>query len=89
MTLKAQLRRAVELGLAGDWEGAHEIVQEHEGEPVADWLHAVAHRMEGDLANARYWYDRCRRPLREGVSTEVELREIQVVLDDQACAVVR
>jgi hypothetical protein len=32
--------------------------------------------MEGDLANAGYWYRRCRRDLREDVSTEDELREI-------------
>jgi hypothetical protein len=40
----------------------------------------VVHRMEGDLDNARYWYRRCGRTLREGVSTEDELREIRAAL---------
>jgi hypothetical protein len=76
----AELRRAVAQALAGDWQAAHVVAQEHEGDAVADWIHAVVHRMEGDLGNARYWYGRCRRVLRPGVSTADELREIEAVL---------
>jgi hypothetical protein len=36
--------------------------------------------MEGDLANAGYWYRRVRRPMREDVGTAQELREIEVLL---------
>jgi hypothetical protein len=36
--------------------------------------------MEGDLGNARYWYDRCGRAPRDEVSTQDELREIQKAL---------
>jgi hypothetical protein len=79
--LQANLLQAVELALAGDWEGAHRIAQEHEGDPTANWLHAVVHRIEGDLGNARYWYGRCGRRLREEVSTDEELRAIREALD--------
>jgi hypothetical protein len=75
-----RLREAVSLALAGDWQAAHEIVDEHEEEENARWIHAVVHRMEGDLDNARYWYGRCGRKLREGVPVEDELREIQAAL---------
>jgi len=75
-----ELRQALAHALAGDWKRAHEIVQEHEGDPIADWIHAVAHRMEGDLGNARYWYRRIRRELREDLSFEAELHEIQAAL---------
>jgi hypothetical protein len=78
--LLPKLREAVERALAGDWQAAHQIVQEHEDDADASWIHAVVHRMEGDLDNARYWYGRCRRELREGVSTEAELREIRAAL---------
>jgi hypothetical protein len=71
---------AVELALGGDWQAAHLIVQDHEADPTAAWIHAVVHRMEGDVANARYWYRRSGRELREGVSTNAELREIQAAL---------
>jgi hypothetical protein len=76
----AELRRAVALALAGDWQAAHLIAQKYEDDDVASWIHAVVHRMEGDLANAGYWYRRVGRPLREDVSTADELREIQAAL---------
>ena len=78
--LTQKLLAAVEVALGGDWEGAHLVAQDHEDDPVANWLHAVVHRMEGDEGNARYWYGRCGRELRAGVSTAAELREIQAAL---------
>jgi hypothetical protein len=78
--LLPRLREAVARALTGDWQAAHAIVQEHEEDADAAWIHAVVHRMEGDLGNARYWYRRCRRELREDVSTEAELREIEASL---------
>jgi hypothetical protein len=82
----AKLVAAVDLALDGDWQGAHLVAQEHEGDELADWIHAVAHRMEGDLGNARYWYGRCRRRLRDGVSVNVELAEIRVALEGRSGA---
>jgi hypothetical protein len=79
-TLTARLQRAVALALDGDWQAAHLIAQEHEDDTRANWLHAVVHRMEGDLANARYWYRRVGRELREDVSADQELREIRAAL---------
>ena len=75
-----ELRRAVALALGGDWPAAHLIAQKYDDD-VASWIHAVVHRMEGDLANAGYWYRRIGRKLREDVSTADELREIQRVLN--------
>jgi len=78
--LTATLLEAVDLALGGDWQGAHLIVQDQEGHEIANWIHAVVHRMEGDLGNARYWYGRCGLKLREKVTTEAELREIRALL---------
>jgi hypothetical protein len=78
--LKDRLLEAVSQALAGDWQAAHVIVQDYEADAVAGWIHAVVHRMEGDLGNARYWYRRCGRALREDVPTDAELREIRVEL---------
>lgn len=77
---KSALLDAVAKALAGDWRAAHVVAQDHEGERLADWIHAVVHRMEGDLGNARYWYARCDRTLRPDVTTETELREIEAAL---------
>lgn len=80
----AKLKAAVELALKGNWQGAHLVAQDQEGEELADWIHAVAHRMEGDLGNARYWYGRCRRRLREDVPVDAELGEIRTALEGLA-----
>jgi hypothetical protein len=79
--LRAALRGAVRKALSGDWAAAHVIVQEHEESDLANWIHAVCHRMEGDVSNARYWYRRIRREYREDVPTADELREIQAALE--------
>ena len=44
----------------GDWERAHGIVMDAGGKEAA-WVHAYLHRVEGDLANARYWYGQAGR----------------------------
>ncbi len=44
-----------------DWETAHRMVQNLEGEAAA-WLHGIVHMIEGDESNARYWYRRAGRP---------------------------
>lgn len=41
----------------GDWNRAHERAQAGEGADCA-LVHAYLHRVEGDLANAAYWYRR-------------------------------
>jgi hypothetical protein len=46
----------------GDWDRAHGCAQRREGDPACDWVHAYLHRVEGDLANAGYWYRRARQP---------------------------
>jgi hypothetical protein len=57
--------RALWHGLRGDWEAAHEIVQAEDDNDSA-WIHAWLHRVEGDLANARYWYNRAGRAAADG-----------------------
>ena len=41
----------------GDWERAHALVDDLDGGEAA-WVHAHLHRVEGDQANANYWYRR-------------------------------
>jgi hypothetical protein len=44
----------------GDWDKAHRIVMSDNSREAA-WVHAYLHRVEGDDANARYWYRQARR----------------------------
>lgn len=51
------LLQAIDLALSGQWNAAHQIVQQYE-DPTAAWIHAVLHKIEGDQDNSRYWYRR-------------------------------
>ena len=77
---KADLLRAVELALAGEWDAAHNLVQQYEEDASAAWIHAVLHKLEGDLGNARYWYRRADRMDRVTEEPRAELADIQAKL---------
>jgi len=53
---KTELLQAVEFALASKWDAAHGIVQQYDRDATAAWIHAVIHKIEGDLGNSRYWY---------------------------------
>ncbi|TDL81549.1 hypothetical protein E2L08_05370 [Palleronia sediminis] len=57
---------------AGDWDAAHDLAQ-GDPSPEAAWLHAHLHRIEGDTANAAYWYRRAgRAPFPGNIAAERE-----------------
>jgi hypothetical protein len=75
-TFKASVAKSAPPGVApalqslwwaakGDWDKAHKIVMEEEGADAA-WVHAYLHRVEGDLANAGYWYRTAGKPVAKG-----------------------
>ena len=70
--------RALWHGLRGDWDAAHELAQAQDDAQGA-WVHAWLHRIEGDLANADYWYHRAHRPSRRD-DTRAEGLEIATAL---------
>lgn len=57
--------KALWLARAGRWHEAHDLCQQVPGSGGA-WIHAHLHRVEGDLANAGYWYDKAGKPQPEG-----------------------
>jgi hypothetical protein len=76
--LKALWREA-----KGDWDAAHDLLQE-ENDRTGAWVHAYLHRREGDNANAAYWYARAGRTLPQQ-TLEAEWEEIvEALLSGQA-----
>ena len=57
-----------------NWDIAHNIVQDINTQ-TASWIHAYLHRVEGDLGNANYWYNRAGKKS-SAESLEVELNNI-------------
>ena len=71
------LLKSVELALAGEWDAAHELVQQYEDDATAAWIHAVLHKIKGDPGNSRYWYRRAGRLDQVDTEPRAELAAIQ------------
>jgi hypothetical protein len=54
---KDALKIAVQAALDGNWDKSHNIAQDY-SDPIANWIHAVLHKIEGDVWNSKYWYAR-------------------------------
>lgn len=77
---REHLMAAVDAALAGDWHGAHRIVQEDETDPLACWIHAVLHKIEGDDWNSRYWYARTNHAFGDYANPRAELEAVRTQL---------
>jgi hypothetical protein len=58
--MNTELGRALDHLAAGEWQKAHEIVQ-NEKSTLGSWLHGIVHILEGDRKNAEGWYRRAER----------------------------
>jgi hypothetical protein len=63
----------------GDWAKAHAIVQNDSSE-LGCWAHGIAHMLEGDIGNARYWYRRAGRPFPRGLDAPAEIEALVLAL---------
>jgi len=79
-----ELLKAVELALAGDWDAAHQIVQQYEDNEIAAWIHAVLHKVEGDTSNARYWYHQANQLNHLTDEPNAELNTIKMKLNSES-----
>ena len=82
MSNQAQLLKAVTLAQAGDWDAAHNIAQDY-SDSMANWIHALLHKIEGDNWNSKYWYAKSGGNQYEDYGPDVatELAAIQQWLD--------
>lgn len=61
----------------GDLKGAHDRLQPMEGQPLADYLHGIIHRREGDFWNANYWFRRAGSVGRQiGIDSEALTQDV-------------
>ncbi|HRD76100.1 MAG TPA: hypothetical protein PK264_09190 [Hyphomicrobiaceae bacterium] len=80
MDVRAELIRALDLAIAGDWEAAHLVVQRYEDDSTGCWIHACLHKIEGDAANSRYWYRRASQFYESYADPKAELAAIKAAL---------
>jgi len=80
MTLSADKhRKALSHLRKSEWDKAHAIVMDMR-DKLAFRIHGLLHRIEGDLDNARYWYEKAGVPFRKSKRVPVELKEIESAL---------
>ncbi len=77
----SELITAIDLAIEGQWDASHRIVQRRDDRTAA-WIHAVLHKIEGDLGNSRYWYVRAEKVECADREPFAELREIRASLAD-------
>ena len=63
---------AIWYAVKDNWDMALIIVQDINTE-TAYWINAYLHRVEGDLVNAHYWYNRARKePYSKSLNSELD-----------------
>ena len=63
----------------GQWDKAHACAQA-DGSKDGSAVHAYLHRVEGDLRNAGYWYNRAGREARtDGLASEWEALAVEML----------
>ena len=72
-----ELLKAIGFALSGDWNAAHQIVQQYDTDTTAAWIHAVLHKIEADQDNSRYWYRRAGKLEHFSDEPKEELAEIR------------
>jgi hypothetical protein len=63
-----------------EWDKAHAIVMGMR-DKLAFRIHGLLHRIEGDLDNARYWYNRAGVPFSKAKRAVSEVKDITVILE--------
>lgn len=63
----------------GGWDEAHRLAQS-QNDAAGAWVHAHLHRVEGDTANAAYWYRRAGKPVSEAPLEEEWAAIVQALL---------
>jgi len=79
--IKQDLSRALALLRQGDWQAAHLIVQRDEDSALSCWAHGIVHLMQGDIANARYWYREAKREFPRNPSIPEEIAALGKTLE--------
>ncbi len=73
---KDALLIAVQAALDGNWQASHNIAQDY-SDDIANWVHAVLHKIEGDEWNSKYWYARTNgKNYDDFVGASVELQAV-------------
>ncbi|MEE9411555.1 MAG: hypothetical protein V3V22_00745 [Methylococcales bacterium] len=72
-------KKALDLAREGKWDEAHQMIQSF-SDQMSCLIHGYLHRVEGDLKNARYWYNRANMTMPEN-TLEEEINRIYELIN--------
>ena len=78
--MKTPLATALDHLAAGEWQKAHEIVQ-NEKSTLGSWLHGIVHILEGDEKNAQGWYRRAEREFPGMAAAQAEIAAARAAVE--------
>ncbi len=71
-------KKALDAAKNGNWDEAHDLVQ-NESDRLSSIIHGYLHRVEGDMFNANYWYNRASEEMIDN-TLEEELERLYSLL---------
>ena len=71
--------KALDLAREGKWDESHQMIQSF-SDQMSCLIHGYLHRVEGDLKNARYWYNRANMTMPEN-TLEEEINRIYELIN--------
>lgn len=78
--MKCDHLKALDLAREGSWDESHELVQKY-SDNLSCLIHAYLHRVEDNISNAKYWYDRAGEDMPDN-KLEDELNRLYKLLDE-------
>ncbi len=70
--------QVLNLAKEGKWDEAHQLVQAY-SDKYSCLIHGYLHRIEGDLSNANYWYQRAGEEMPDNL-LDVEMNRLYALL---------
>jgi hypothetical protein len=70
--------KALDYAKEGRWDEAHRLIQSF-SDRTSCLIHGYLHRVEGDMSNARYWYNRANEDMPNNTLEEELTRLYQLV----------
>lgn len=73
-------RNVLNLAEEGSWDKAHQLIQSH-SDKTSCLIHAYLHRQEGNLSNAKYWYNRAQSTMPDNTLKD-ELQRLYLLVNN-------
>lgn len=80
--MKNAHRKVLEFIRNDDWDSAHRLIQDY-SDVLSCRIHGYLHRIEGDVDNARYWYQRADLEF-PSITPDQELKDLIAILAESS-----